>query len=312
MEKITRKYTLLRTVGRFFSLIFKSLKTWYLTLFYAVIITAASLAFYAVGHSLTNVNYIKSISVSGILLIFFIISCYLYDYYRASFLNGVFKFSDVYKFNKAKMKSVGFFIGYVMCYVISGYFSWKILQKPANPDWWHVEFIYFIVFFLFCLVPIVAMRFSAAVAYYFNEQKFPSLKRLYEVTYGRTYISIVGFLFVMFILAVANLRLTYSISNIILYIGNADYVNRYLTTDSAGISVIITCCVLLLWLFTVLILLFEFGFILCFFEAQRQLIEESEPTKDDEDEKTEEAPATKSAVKKSAAKKKTKDKKKQK
>ena len=103
MEKITRKYTLLRTVGRFFSLIFKSLKTWYLTLFYAVIITAASLAFYAVGHSLTNVNYIKSISVSGILLIFFIISCYLYDYYRASFLNGVFKFSDVYKFNKAKM-----------------------------------------------------------------------------------------------------------------------------------------------------------------------------------------------------------------
>ena len=79
MEKNTRKYTLLRTVGRFFSLVFKSFKTWYLTLFYAVIITALALVFYTVSHYLTDVNYIKSTGLAGILLIFFVISCYLFD-----------------------------------------------------------------------------------------------------------------------------------------------------------------------------------------------------------------------------------------
>ena len=290
MENST-KYTLLRTIGRFFYLIFGTFKSWPLTLFYGAVIIGISLAFYTARYcGADNLNCNVAVTVGVFLLIALCSICYLYDLYCITFKNSVFKISYVLKFDTAKIKSVGFIIGYIMSYVVSGYISWKILQKPADPNW-RAEFVYFVVFFVFCLVPIAAMRFSVAVAYYFNKQKLPSLKQLYKVTEGRSYISIVGFLFVMLILSVLNLYLS-------------SVVNRVLVSSSA---MIIVFKIYLL----VLIFLFEFSFLLCFFEAQRQLIEENAPTEDVEEEK-QEAPAIKSAVKKAAVKKKTKAEKKQK
>lgn len=291
MENSTTKYTLLRTIGRFFYLIFATFKSWVLTLFYGAVIIGISLAFYTARYcGADNLNCNIAVTVGVFLLIALCSVCYLYDLYRITFKNSVFKISDVMKFDMAKIKSVGFIISYIMSYVVSGYVSWKILQKPADPNW-RAEFVYFVVFFVFCLVPIAAMRFSAAVAYYLHDLKVPSLKRLYKATDGRSYISIVGFLFVMLLLSVLNL-----------YLNNT--VNRLLTSAS------VTVAVMKIYLI-ILIFLFEFSFILCFFEAQRQLIEESVPAEDVEEEK-QEAPAIEIAVKKSSAKKKTKAKKKQK
>lgn len=293
MEKNTRKYTLLRTVGRFFSLIAKSFKAMSLTMFYSAVIIGISLAFYTTRYcGIGNIGCGIAISTAVSLIIAISVLGYLYDIYCTMFKNSVFKITDILKFDAAKIKSVGFLIAYIMCYVISGYISWKILQKPANPDW-RIEFIYFTVFFVFCLVPIMAMRFSVVVAFYLNEQKTPSLKKLYDATEGRSYISIVGFLFVLLLLSVFNLYLSGAIDRVIS-------------------SVSVVAGVLKIYLI-ILVLLSELSFILCFFEAQRQLITESMPPETDKEETEEKSvPVVERKTKKTSVKKKAKTKKKQK
>lgn len=263
MDTIINKYTFFRVVSRFFDLIYKSFHSWRVTIFYSIIITLLSGALYIAlnfvylcGNS-AMICYI-SVNIGLIVLLSVLIMCFLYDFYQASFKNSVFKAVDIIKFNKTKIKSLMFLIGYILCYALSAGICWYIFKKPANPDW-KIEFIYFCVFFLFCMLPMAAMRFSAAVAFFFHEQKIPSLKYLFTRTERRSYIGIVGFLMVLLILSVLNLY-TYALSERL-------FVKLALPMTAVALKMFCN----------ILVILFTFIVILCFFEAQRQLMVETEP-----------------------------------
>jgi hypothetical protein len=253
MEK-SSKYTLLRTIGRFFSLTYKSLDTWRVLLFYGAVITALTSGFYLVYMcDKRSLQCFISMNAVVILLLIFAGFCYLYDFYQCAFKNTVFKIADVVKFDKPKIKSLCFLAGYFFSFIISGAASWLIIAKPANPDW-RIEFIYFTIFFAFCMVPILAMRFSAAPAFYFDNQKMPSLKYLFLQTSGRSYIGIIGFLLVMLLLSLLNLYLY----------GYGKRIFSALPT-SVTFSVLNT-------FFNTLVMLFTVSVLFCFFEAQRQVM----------------------------------------
>lgn len=253
MEKAT-KYTLLRTMGRFFTLIYKSFNAWRVMLFYGAVITALTNGFYLVYLCAENsFSCFMTTNATVILLVTFAGLCYLYDFYQSVFKNTVFKIENVIKFDGAKIKSLCFLAGYFLSFIISGAASWLILVKPANPDW-RIEFVYFTVFFAFCMVPVLAMRFSAAPAFYFNNQKIPSPKYLFMQTSGRSYIGIVGFLMVMLILSVMNLY----------FYGYGKRIFSALP-DSVTFSVLNT-------FFNTLVMLFTISVLFCFFEAQREVI----------------------------------------
>lgn len=292
MEKAT-KYTLLRTIGHFFTLIYKSFSAWQVMLFYGAVITALTNAFYLVYLCAENsLRCFVATNALVILLLVFVGLCYLYDFYQCAFKNTVFKIENVIKFDKAKIKSLCFLVGYIMCFVVSAAISWFIFVKPANPDW-RIEFMYFTVFFAFCMVPVLAMRFSAAPAFYFNNQKMPSPKYLFIQTSGRSYIGIVGFLMVMLILSVMNLY----------FYGYGKRIFSVLP-DSVTFSVLNT-------FFNTLVMLFTVSVLFCFFEAQREVM-----TLDDKsdvfNEETAQEAKKQADEKSTKSKKKSKAKKKQK
>lgn len=264
MEKSVNKYTLLRTFGRFVSLIYKSLDTWKIALIYG---SGMTLIYYimAAGQFVcdkTDVLCYLHFQTAILIILSFICLCYISDFYQNAFKNSVFKYSSIIEFNKQKFKSIGFFISYILCFAISAYVARYIIFKPANPDW-RIEFIYFVVLFVFCMFPVLLMRFSAVVAFYFNEQKLPSIKYLYEKTLGRSYIGIVGFLLIILIMAVFNMQA---------YGYEAHFRIKY--PSSVTVEVLST-------FFDIIVKLFTLNVIMCFFEAQRQLMTEGYFTSDD-------------------------------
>ena len=265
MEKNVNKYTLLNTIGRFFSLILKSFDAWGVTLFYGAVITALSSAFALVRFCKAgDFNCYVTINLFLSILVFITVLFYLYDFYQTVFKNSVFKINNILKLDKNKIKSLVLLICYILCFIVSAFVSWKIFTKPANPDW-RVEFIYFTIFFIFCVAPLLAMRFSALIAFYFYEYKIPSFKYLYNKTEGRSYIGIIGFLMVLLILTVFNM-----------YIQGITMHFIKLLPLSTAIKIIGSFV-------NISVVLFSFSMFFCFFEAQRQLMDENdrEPSKDE-------------------------------
>lgn len=258
MEK-SSEYTLLKTTGRFFSLVYKSLEVWPAVLIYGALLTAVYCGLLIATTFCAKENQTCQMVWQGTMGVFLsIVSlCYLVDFYRIVFKNSVFKISNLIQFDKAKIKSVIFIVGYIFSFVISAYVSKNIVFKPANPDW-RIEFVYFCVFFAFCMLPVLAMRFSSLVAFYLNEQKIPSLKYMYEQTMGRSYIGVVGFLLVILMSAVFNMQ-TYSLE--------VRLFSKF--QSSLALQVIIT-------FIDAMVKLFILGWIVCFFEAQRQLMTANE------------------------------------
>ncbi|MBR1601187.1 MAG: hypothetical protein IJ677_06360 [Alphaproteobacteria bacterium] len=261
MEKSTNKnkYTLLLTFGRFISLIYKSLDAWKIMIVYGAIIT---LLYYILssGQLLCNKNNLQCylrFQLFTVAFMAFVCMCYIVDFYQNIFKNGVFKYSSIVMFDKIKIKSVLFLTAYVLSFVVSAFVAKYIVFKPANPDW-RIEFIYFVLLFIFCMLPILAMRFSVIVAFYFNEQKLPPIRYLYQKTSGRSYIGIIGFLLTILIMAVFNMQ-TYG------------YVMHFTEKYPSSVSVEV-----LSTFFDILVKLLTFNVIFCFFEAQRQLMLDDE------------------------------------
>lgn len=259
MGKSANKYTLLRTLSRFIGLIYKSLDAWKIMLIYGAVIT---FLYYIMSTTQficnqTNVACFLRFQIIIAIILLFVCFCYLYDFYQNVFKNTVFKYFSIVKFDKNKIKSIGFLLFYVLCFVLSASIAKYIVFKPANPNW-KIEFIYFVVLFIFCMLPILAMRFSAIVAFYFNDLKLPSLNYLYEKTSGHSFIGIVGFLLTMLIMAVFNMQ-AYG------------YVTHFTTKYPTSVTVEV-----LATFFDILVKLFTLNVMFCFFEAQRQLMSESD------------------------------------
>ena len=259
MVKSANKYTLLRTFGRFVSLIYKSLDAWRATLIYGSVITFIYYVM-AAGQFVckkTNVSCYLHFQTVVTIILSLVCLCYLFDFYQNVFKNSVFKYSSIIEFSKEKFKAIGFFIFYISCFAVSAFVARYIILKPANPDW-RIEFIYFVVLFVFCMLPVLLMRFSAIVAFYFNEQKIPSIKYIYEKTAGHSFIGIVGFLLTILIMAVFNMQA---------YAYEAHFTMKY--PSSVTVEVLST-------FFEIIVKLFTLNVIMCFFEAQRQLMIESD------------------------------------
>lgn len=256
MKKTVSKYTLLHTLGCFFSLMLKSFNAWHVTLLYAAVLTLFSSAF-ALARYCGSVDCVVAVNLALAVPMLVIVFFYLYDFYHVAFKNDVFKLNTIANFSKNKIKSVGVLFCYFLCFAISAYISWKIFTKPANPDW-RLEFVYFTVFFIFCMAPLLAMRFSAAVAFYFSDYKFPSLKYLYKKTEGRSYIGIIGFLTTMLILSMLNLYLQGAAVRIFTLLPLS------LTANVLGSFI------------NIVIILITFNLFFCFFEAQRQTMVEDD------------------------------------
>ncbi|MBQ8481810.1 MAG: hypothetical protein IJ532_04700 [Alphaproteobacteria bacterium] len=268
MGKSTNRYTLLRTFGRFVSLIYKSLDAWKITLIYGSVLT---FIYYVMASgqficNRTNALCFLRFQVIVVIVLSLICLCYVFDFYQNAFKNTVFKYSSIIKFDKNKLKSIGFFILYILCFALSAYIARYIIIKPANPDW-RIEFVYFFILFIFCMLPVFLMRFSAVVAFYFNEQKLPTIKYLYEKTAGHSYIGIVGFLLTILIMAVFNMQA---------YGYETHFTAKY--PSSVTVEVLTT-------FFEILVKLFTLNVIFCFFEAQRQLMTENDTTAEKNSEK---------------------------
>ena len=211
----SKKYTLLRVSGRFVKLLAEGFKQWRLYLVYAAILTVLSAIFCQWSYSCngsakqfwcyTVSSEAKAFSL-GLVFVFINIFTYMsfaYDFYEKCFLNGVFKWQNIFLMSVKKLKGLGFLLLYIICFLGCMLISWIILKKPANPDW-HVEFVFFLMLFVMVVIPFAAMRFSASVAYFLNEEKKIPWKKIYENTKERSYIGIIMFLFIL-LLSVALL-----------------------------------------------------------------------------------------------------------
>lgn len=279
-------YSLLRVSGSFFKLIGKSINAWRTMLLYGAVSTLIYYVLQICQMSCGNGNeqcymYVQYIATVCLAILFL---GYTYDNYKNAFKNGVFKYADLIKFDANKIKSCLFSAFYVLLYIVPVFVAKIIIFKQANPDW-RIEFIYFTILFIFCLLPIAAMRFSMVVAFYYNEQKIPSFKYLYEKTKGKSYVGIIGFLLITLIMAVLNLHI---------YGYEIRMINEY--PSSVFVQVLSTFLDIIAKLFTL-------NVIFCFFEAQRQAGQTEELLIKDE-----ETVADKPKNKKTNAKKKNKSK----
>lgn len=255
MEK-SAKYTLLRTFGRLFRLIFNSLDSLHITLIYGVLLAVIYYLFVVLYNACSGsaICY-NTITALAILFPTIITAFYIDDLYQSTFKNSVFKLREIIKFNTNRLKKVSFTIAYFLSFVISGYLAIKILKKPANPVW-QIEFIFFCILFAISMLPIAAMRFSAIVAYYLHDQRVPSIKYMYDKTIGRSYIGVVGFLLLILFLSVLNMQIfTYEA-----------YLMHRFPHFITSLAVVY---------FIMITLLFSLSIIICFFEAQRQLLEDN-------------------------------------
>jgi len=281
--KMMAKLSLLQTTRQFLRLVYKSTEFWRGMLLYSIVFTF----FYHVsvyGQFLCSQNNFSCLITVQLMIIAGLILgalCYIVDFYRSVFKNGVFKCNTIISFDKNKLKSIMFLIAYVLVFVISMYFAKVILLKPANPDW-KIEFIYFVILFLLCVLPVFAMRFSAIVAFYLHEQKIPSFKFLYDMTVGHSFVCVVGFLGVILFLAIFNMQV-YGYENVFLL--------NFQDSKSA---------VILITFFDAFIKLFSLNVLICFFEAQRELMENQTIT----DSENNTLPVKENAVKNKIVKKK--------
>lgn len=246
-------YSLLHVGGRFFRLIVKSINAWRTMLLYGAVTTLVYYILQICQLSCGNGNeqcymYVQYIAYICLALLFL---GYTYDSYQSAFKDSVFKYDNLIKFDVKKIKSCMFLAFYALCFIVPVFVAKLIIFKPANQDW-RIEFIYFTILFVFCLLPIAAMRFSMIVAFYFNEQNIPSFKYLYEETRGKSYVGVIGFLLIILIMSVLNLRV---------YGYEIRMVNEY--PSSVFVQVISTFLDIITKLFTL-------NIIFCFFEAQRQ------------------------------------------
>lgn len=288
----TTKFTLFQIIRRFLYLVCKSADFWRGMLLYSAVMTA----FYHIslyGQYICPQNGFSCFMTLQIVIfaiLVLIALCYIFDFYQSVFKNSVFKCKTIISFGAKKLKSVAFLTAYILTYIISVYIAKTIILKPANPVW-QIEFIYFVIVFAVCLLPVFAMRFSAMVAFYLYEQKIPSFKFLFNKTAGHSFIGIVGFLGIVLILAIFNMQIY-------------GYENAFLTKFPNSMVVMI-----LLTFFDAFVKLFSLNVLVCFFEAQRELMEyhaeETLPKENKTISLTEKTPKKKANKKQSENNKKT-------
>lgn len=216
MYKLSQ-YSFLRVLGKWFDLLAETVKQWPIFLVYALYITLISAVFgrwtYACQQGMAaDWCYVPSgnayISVTWItafyLLMFYLIGSFIFDIHDCMFKNSVFKWHNVWKTGKQKAKNILVICAIIISFIVSISMAVYIIRRPANPDF-RIEFIFFLIAFMFLLVPMFMIRCSACFAYYMNTGSFSAAK-VYDETSGKSYISVALFLLLMITVLALNMR----------------------------------------------------------------------------------------------------------
>ena len=261
----TKRFKLLRVLGKTILYSWKMLDQWRMYLFYAILLTIISLIFGRWSFSCIQEPKAWCHSFSGsagkdisyLLLYYFsilvIFSSFGYDLYNATFKNTVFKIRNLLAYDKNRIKSIFFSIGCLMVFVIPIFIAIMIIMKPANPLF-EIEFLFFIMLFCCVIFNVMYIRLMSFVAYYLYDYKMPSLKLIYSKTSGQTYVSVTSFLLLAVFLCFTQLQ----------FIGNFLRMNE---NDTFLMS-------LTTEFLDYIIKLIYFSFFLAVFSAQKDLLEE--------------------------------------
>ena len=157
-------FSVLNQTIDFFPQLFKQ---WRVFAAYAVLFTISGAAFGQWAHSCIKKSYwcfdLSEIPYgNGLIIIYLLInlvltSAFIYDFYNAAFKNKIFVFSEVWKINKEKIKSLFFVISVLVGFALPSFIAVKILLQPGNPNW-QIEFLYFTIAFSMILFPMMFVR----------------------------------------------------------------------------------------------------------------------------------------------------------
>lgn len=138
------------------------------------------------------------------LLFTYLICAFTTDLHNSLFKNSVFKSRDVFIVSKQKLNTTLVLAGWFLIATISLVVAYYLIQRPANPDF-QVEFGYFLIVFVLLLLPLMMIRCATCFAYYLNTGNF-ELRKVYDHTSGRSYISVMLFLLLAIMLLVINIH----------------------------------------------------------------------------------------------------------
>ena len=256
MYKLSQ-YSFLRVLGKWFDLLAETVKKWQIFLIYALCITFLSAVFsrwtYACQQGaaaawcyVPSANVYLSVVWIAVfyLLMFYLIGSFVFDIHNCSFKNSVFKWQNVWKIGKHKAKNILVICAIIISFIISISLAIYIIRRPANPDF-RIEFIFFLIAFMFLLVPMFMIRCSACFAYYMNTGSFSAAK-VYDETSGKSYISVVMFLLLMIIVLALNMRSISSLGNLM---HNYNNLGTALFTDFIGNLLMLVSIAVFLMLF---------------------------------------------------------------
>lgn len=262
-------FSLLNVSFKTMDLLTAMVKNWRVFLGYAAILTSVSLLFGRWSYSCESgidgfwcyqLPHSKVFAIVYLVL-FYVIDAFLFcsfisDYYNTAYKNGVFKLRNIFYVNKEKAKNMAFFLLCMLIFVLPIVISYKILLKPANPNW-IIEFMYFIAMFVMVFVPIGLIRLSSFMAYFLQNGTMPPLQNIWQKTADKTHVNII---IMLLLLLCINVLMLHSMGYL------SAFTHRYNTFMAVVFGEYADCLVKLLL----------FAIIVCFCRAQYEVLEQAE------------------------------------
>lgn len=212
------KYTFFGVLNTWGQLMARSVFQWRIFGVYAAFMTFVSALFGHWSYACRNGeadfwcfswSHNKYLGIIGLcifsVLMLYLICAFITDLYNATSENTVFKPRDIFAVSGQKIKTTITLTTIFLSATVSLIVAYYIIQRPANPSF-DIEFGYFLIVFVLLLIPLMMIRCAACFAYYMHTGHF-SLRKVYDHTSGRSYISVMMFLLLLIVLLVVNMRL---------------------------------------------------------------------------------------------------------
>ena len=156
-----------------------------------------------------NIYYLYGLFGFYLLLSLFILFSFYFDLYRIIFKKERFEIKNIINFSKEKLRFIGYVYLYSFLIVSFIGISLKILAKEANPDW-RIEFVFFIILFIFAWLPIIFIRMSSSIDYIADLHNIP-FKKIWYMTSKRTFSIMITFCLMFLFLNFIHIRISYSL-----------------------------------------------------------------------------------------------------
>ena len=214
MQTNSKLYTFFNVFSKTVVLLSNSLNQWKIYLSYAATLAIIGFLFNFWNNScLQNPlgfvcsEYIGIASlILQIILHLMLFLLFAINLYSSLIKHIEFSLWQIFSLNCTKLRQIGFLFFYIISLSVPWLIVVILIKNPANPDW-RIEFVYFMITFVMGLVPLLAMRFSASIGYYMQNMHYPKLSQLYNITIGKSYIGIIGFLIIMQIFVIVNIKM---------------------------------------------------------------------------------------------------------